>query len=431
MSNAMELEVVTHRSTHGSLREGGERELGIGQPATEPSAPQPRTREQIRAGHLQFFAACYASMLAGWNDGTTGPLLPRIQQVYGVNYALVSLLFVCACVGFLSGALINAPLSDRLGYGKLMALGKPSVLLIIAYSINSPAPPFPVLCVSYAINGVGMAIQDAQSNGYVASLTYKPEAKMGMLHAAYGLGALTASLVSTQFSQMHHWSFHYLASLGLMFSSLIIQVAVYRVRTQDECLTLIGQALPEKSASAESNFRQIFRLKNLHLLAVFVLVYVGVEVTIGGWIVTYVIDERGGGPSSGYISSGFFAGLMIGRLALLWVNAKLLGNLELVVWLVPSLIGGGVAVALVGVILGPCYPIAMNQAARILTAWLITPSIGWIAGFGQAGSAVLPLITGALAQSTSIKSLQPFLVSMMGCMMVLWAMVPRKATRMD
>ncbi|KAL1663702.1 hypothetical protein GGF50DRAFT_115793 [Schizophyllum commune] len=73
----------------------------------------------------------------------------------------------------------------------------------------------------------------------------------------------------------------------------------------------------------------------------------------------------------------------------------------------------------------------MNQAARILPAWLITPSIGWIAGFGQAGSAVSPLITGALAQSTSFKSLQPFLVSMMGCMMVLWAMVPRKATRMD
>ncbi|KAL1692495.1 major facilitator superfamily domain-containing protein, partial [Schizophyllum commune] len=399
-----------------------------------------RTREQIRAGHLQFFAACYASMLAGWNDGTTGPLLPRIQQVYGVNYAVVSLLFVCACVGFLSGALINVPLSDRLGYGKVRP-----IIQIIAYSINSPAPPFPVLCVSYAINGVGMAIQDAQSNGYVASLTDKPEARMGMLHAAYGLGALTAPLVSTQFSQMHHWSFHYLASLGLMFSSLITQVAVYRFRTQDECLTIIGQAPPEKSASAESNFKQIFRLKNLHLLAVFVLVYVGVEVTIGSWIVTYVIDERGGGPSSGYISSGFFAGLMIGRLALLWVNAKvcLLSSflvfsfdvmhysLELVVWLVPSLIGGGVAVALVGVILGPCYPIAMNQAARILPAWLITPSIGWIAGFGQAGSAVSPLITGALAQSTSFKSLQPFLVSMMGCMMVLWAMVPRKATRMD
>ncbi|KAL1722943.1 hypothetical protein EV715DRAFT_246959, partial [Schizophyllum commune] len=121
----------------------------------------------------------------------------------------------------------------------------------------------------------------------------------------------------------------------------------------------------------------------------------------------------------------------VGEWPVLFIYALLAIGLELVVWLVPSLIGGGVAVALVGVILGPCYPIAMNQAARILPAWLITPSIGWIAGFGQAGSAVLPLITGALAQSTSIKSLQPFLVSMMGCMMVLWAMVPRKATRMD
>ena len=53
----------------------------------------------------------------------------------------------------------------------------------------------------------------------------------------------------------------------------------------------------------------------------------------------------------------------------------------------------------------------MNQAARILPAWLLTPSIGWIAGFGQAGSAVLPFITGALAQSTGIGSLQPLWVA--------------------
>ena len=50
------------------------------------------------------------------------------------------------------------------------------------------------------------------------------------------------------------------------------------------------------------------RLRDVHLLALFILVYVGTEVTLGGWIVTYVIDLRGGGPSSGYISSGFFGG---------------------------------------------------------------------------------------------------------------------------
>ena len=28
-----------------------------------------------------------------------------------------------------------------------------------------------------------------------------------------------------------------------------------------------------------------------------------------GWTVTYMINARGGGPSSGYISTGFFGGM--------------------------------------------------------------------------------------------------------------------------
>jgi hypothetical protein len=53
------------------------------------------------------------------------------------------------------------------------------------------------------------------------------------------------------------------------------------------------------------------------------------------------------------------------------------------------------------------YPIAMNQAGRVLPRALLTPSIGWIAGFGQAGSALLPFITGALAGAEGISTLQP------------------------
>jgi fucose permease len=82
-------------------------------------------------------------------------------------------------------------------------------------------------------------------------------------------------------------------------------------------------------------------------------------------------------------------------------------SLELIVWLVPSLVGGAVAISLVGVLLGPFYPIAMNHAGRILPHWLLTGSIGWIAGFGQAGSAILPFMTGAMASRVGIQSLQP------------------------
>jgi fucose permease len=91
------------------------------------------------------------------------------------------------------------------------------------------------------------------------------------------------------------------------------------------------------SSVEKGSMSRILRNSTVQLMAVFLLVYVGVEVTIGGscylihgvrlylhheigWIVTFIINVRGGGPSSGYISSGFFGGLTFGRVALLWIN---------------------------------------------------------------------------------------------------------------
>lgn len=95
-------------------------------------------------------------------------------------------------------------------------------------------------------------------------------------------------------------------------------------------------------------------------------------------------------------------GLMTGRVALLWLNQKarpcvcwrpssspfqvgerrvlfiyglLAIVLELVVWLVPSLISGAVSVSVIGVLLGPMYPITMNHAGRVLPAWLLTGNV--------------------------------------------------------
>ena len=44
-----------------------------------------RTGKQVREGYLQLFAVFWSMILLGWNDGTTGPLLPRIQTVYDVR----------------------------------------------------------------------------------------------------------------------------------------------------------------------------------------------------------------------------------------------------------------------------------------------------------------------------------------------------------
>ncbi|KAI0365063.1 hypothetical protein BV20DRAFT_973625 [Pilatotrama ljubarskyi] len=77
------------------------------------------------------------------------------------------------------------------------------------------------------------------------------------------------------------------------------------------------------------------------------------------------------------------------------------------------------------------YPIVMNHAGHVLPPWLLTGCIGWIAGFGQAGSAFLPFLTGAVASKAGIKSLQPLLVSVMGLMVGLWALVLSSPGRTD
>ncbi|GAB1519321.1 hypothetical protein RhiTH_002387 [Rhizoctonia solani] len=278
---------------------------------------------------IAIMACCSCLFMAGWNDATTGPLLPTIQAHYGVNFTIVSMLFVSNCVGFISAAVINIHLTDQLGFGKVILLG--AVLQVVAYCLLAPALPFPVMCIAYAVNGFGIALQDAQANGFVAELPNNASAKMGLLHAVYGAGAFIAPLVATQFAQLQRWSFHYLTSLGVSLANAIVLLVVFKLRRQHDIMGLpdpnTAHAHTEVAqASGSSNkYKQIFSSRAVQLMAFFVWVYVGVEVTIGGnlgWIVTFVIEERGGGPSAGYISSGFFGGLMLGRVVLLWVNEK-------------------------------------------------------------------------------------------------------------
>jgi fucose permease len=57
---------------------------------------------------------------------------------------------------------------------------------VVTYAVQAAAPPFPVFCIFFVLNGFGLSIQDAQANGLVASLHEHAEEKMGVLHAIYG-----------------------------------------------------------------------------------------------------------------------------------------------------------------------------------------------------------------------------------------------------
>lgn len=59
------------------------------------------------------------------------------------------------------------------------------------------------------------------------------------------------------------------------------------------------------------------------LCALFLLGYVGVEVALGGWIVTFMIRVRNGGAfASGMTATGFWLGITVGRIVLGFVTPR-------------------------------------------------------------------------------------------------------------
>lgn len=126
-----------------------------------------------------------------------------------------------------------------------------------------------------------------------------------ILILATGAGAFCAPLVATPFSNAKHWNYQYLASLGIAVVNTILLTIVFRFKTQDrmcsallhavqvdrapvECLTEVGQKIIHTTEAnhEDSKYRQIFALREVHLLAFFTLIYVGVEVTLGGMTLT-------------------------------------------------------------------------------------------------------------------------------------------------
>lgn len=456
LDNAIELSSfpASHKRTHqteessSGVPKGGE-ESTVAAASITPSLTAPaqdtpvtKTRKELLQGRLYLAALFWTLFLEGWNDGSAGPLIPVMQRDYRVGFAVVSLIFVVNCIGFVIGALSNVWLFDRIGFGKVMVLG--AISQTITYAMQTPAPPFPVFVLSYFFSGFGLSLQNAGANGFVGGLSTSVETKLGFLHAFYGLGAFAAPLVATYFSNTKHWTHHFLTSTAMAVVNVAVLCLIFGFKRQEELYITSGdyQAPSDTTIDSSSKYNQIVRIKAVHLLAAFAFIYIGTEVTLGGWIVTFIIEERQGGKDAGYISSGFFGGLTLGRIALLWLNRKigehrvifiysiLIIALQLTVWLVPSLIQNAIAISLVGVFLGPMFPIIVSQAKALLPGWLLNGCIGWITAIGMAGSAALPFFTGLLAGKFGIRSLQPLVVSMMSVLIGVWVLVP-KPRRVD
>nr|CEG03901.1 unnamed protein product [Fusarium acuminatum CS5907] len=387
-------------------------------------------------------AAFWSLLTSGANDAAYGALIPYLEEYYNLSYIIVSLVFLSPFVGYILAAVLNNTLHRRIGQrGIGISCG---LCHIAAYIIIALHPPYPVLVLAYALAGFGNGISDAAWNAWVGNLDRANET-LGFLHAFYGVGGVISPLIATNM----------IAKAGLpwyTFYYVMIGLAVIEFVTCSWAFWPNGPEVYRRTMDASNEDNQgmkeaLFKLpfaRVTWLCAAFLLCYVGVEVSIGGWIVQFMIRVRKAeNYPAGMTSMGFWLGLSVGRAILGFVTPRLgvkvavalylpaAMALQLVFWLVPSFYVSAITVAFQGFFLGPLFPAVVVATTKMLPKHLHVSTIGFAAAFGGSGAAVLPFAVGAIAQAKGVKTLQPIILAFLTALLGLWLCLPRLGKKKD
>lgn len=433
-------------------------------PLTDEAHLQKWNSPQINM--FRCFATFWSFICLGANDGAYGALIPYLEKYYGINYTIVSLIFLSPIVGYTCSALFNNAIHMRFGQRGVAIIMSFSHLF--AYLVISQHPPYPVLVVVFIIAGFGNGLGDAGWNAWVGDMSNANEV-LGFLHAFYGLGAALAPLIATSLvTKGWKWYTFYYFMIGASIVEILTLVACFwradgrafrDEHPQSQSSASSPQLRPTGSSAREAGTAGGFltNLKNktlqnssnrtleaisnrvTWLSALFLLIYVGIEVSIAGWVVTFMLRVRHATPYlAGATATVFWAGITFGRIVLGFVTARVFRSekaavatymgcaivCELLFWLVPSTVLSVVMVALLGVTLGPLFPAAVVVMTKLLPKRLHVAGVGFAGALGASGACVLPFAVGAIAQARGVWVLQPIVVGFLAGCLGVWCCIP-------
>ncbi|KPM34550.1 hypothetical protein AK830_g12018 [Neonectria ditissima] len=393
----------------------------------------------------RFYASNYSLLIMGMNDACIGKLagphsiyLPAIAPVsqietyYDLNYTTVSTLFIVPFVGYLAAGLSNNWIHYTLGQRGVAFLGP--VCRLIGYVPMALHPPFPALPCVLLFAGFGNGIEDSAYNAWVGNMHHANEL-LGFLHGSYGLGATISPLIASAMvtkANLEWYTFFY-----VMIGVAVVEFCVSMTAFWGATGAVYRQRLKYDQGKARTTTRMALREPITWLVAFFLLGYVGAEVSLGGWIVTFMLRVRNAEPFlAGLTVTLFWLGLTLGRVVLGFITGRigeklaitvyllLCVVLELLYWLVPNFVASVVFVMFLGFFLGPMFPAAVVVATKLLPADYHVSAIGFAAAFGGGGAAILPFAVGAIAQHKGVEVLQPIVVAIVVFIILVWTMLP-------
>jgi MFS transporter, FHS family, Na+ dependent glucose transporter 1 len=363
---------------------------------------QPRIKSfprQSGAGRLALYqsAGYYAGFIVlGLVSAVLGPTLPGLAENTHTALGDMGFLFAARSVGYLVGSRQAGRQYDRGAGHRLMAGVILAMMLVVA--LVPLLPRLWMLVLALLLLGLFEASFDVGGNTLLVWLHGERVGPfMNGLHFFYGLGAFLSPVVVAQailWGGDIRWAFWCLALL-------MLPAALWVARWPS----------PQPQKSVDTGKGGYANVWIVGAVALFLFLYVGAEVSYGGWVFTYTRARSAlSEASAAYLTSAFWGALTLGRLAsiplasrftprvilssdlagcLLSIGAMLLfPGTPLVIW--ACTFGAGLFMASI-------FPTMITMAQRRLT---ITGNItGWFfigAGLGGVG---LPWLIGRGIQS--------------------------------
>ncbi|THV54381.1 hypothetical protein BGAL_0028g00370 [Botrytis galanthina] len=394
----------------------------------------------------RMIATCLLNFGNGLSDAAAGPLIPKMIIAYNIQERLVSLIFITQAIGYISAAFFIDAIRSRFGRAKSIMFAEG--LMVIGYVMIVPNPPFPVVVLAFLFIGFGMAINLSLSNVFAANLDNGTK-MLGFMHGSYGVGGIIAPLVATTLvSSGISWSRYYFIPLGMMLANLVFAGwAFWDYEDPNETALLnLTQSGSKPKSSAKRDLMEMLKAAKLPAVligAIFIFSYQGAEVSISGWVVYFLQQTRGANNNAGYVTSGFWGGITLGRFLLSPIGHKigekkfviivvvLSAAFEGIVWGVPNIIGDAVAVSIVGLLLGPVYPCAAYIFTRIIPRRCQVSGMSVISALGSSGGAIAPFTTGVLAEAFGNFVLHPIALGLFAVMMLCWFLLPKEGKKDD
>jgi FHS family glucose/mannose:H+ symporter-like MFS transporter len=360
--------------------------------------------------HIAFAATGFGTTLLGC-------LLPALHSAWNLTDAQAGFLFACQFTGAALGALlVREDFFRSIQHGYLLMVAGAAAL----GALHGHAAAF-----IFFFFGMGMGWAMTAVNMVGGTVFERPGAALSLLNASWIVGAALSPEIATRWVRYARpMQIYFVAAAAFA----LIVIVLHRYRTD-----LLGDHIRRlRISDGPTPWLLIAGFSLLGFL------YVGVEVSVSGWMMTFVHRLTiGGGLWAALITSCFWLALLCGRLLApavllqvseshLLLTAMIVAGCSVLSILLnhsPALIL--LSAVLAGLALAPIFPLC---ASRVLALTHESPQTKWLFSVAGMGGSVLPWLTGRLSTHTgSLRDGLLIPVFALGIMIVCFLWIMRRA----